>query len=175
MLLIDLPLCVATSGSLAAFYMLAESAQGRSRSGALVRLPLIIALGTGLAPHLSKAVLEGLSGMAGEFVRTPKQGNEKGKYRADAALPLVEMFLALVSSGGVVASLMTGHWFATPFALLFTIGYAYVAVLVVSEQAERRRAVPAVPAIGDAAPESGEVLVPWAAEPAATDVSELAA
>jgi cellulose synthase/poly-beta-1,6-N-acetylglucosamine synthase-like glycosyltransferase len=179
MLLIDLPLCVATSGSLAAFYMLAESAQGRPRVGALARLPLVIALGTGLAPHLSKAVFEGLGNMAGEFVRTPKQGNEKGKYRADAALPLAEMFLALVSSGGVVASVLTGHWFATPFALLFTIGYAYVAVLVVGEQAERRRAALVVTASAEvaieSAPESGEVLAPYLQEAPAASVSELAA
>ena len=139
MILVDLPLCVATTGSLAAFYMLAESAQGRSRRGALARLPMLIALGTGLAPHLSKAVVEGLSHMAGEFVRTPKQGVKKGRYRARADLPLVETFLALLSFAAVVASVRTGHWFATPFATLFTIGYGYVALLVASEQATRRR------------------------------------
>jgi len=34
----------------------------------------------------------------------------------------------------VVASVQTSHWFATPFALLFAVGYGYVAVLVASEQ-----------------------------------------
>ncbi len=139
MLLIDLPLCVATSGSLAAFYMLAESAQGRARAGALVRLPLIIALGTGLAPHLSKAVWEGVTSTAGEFVRTPKHGGASRRYRVAAELPFVEMFLALLSLATVAASVSTGHWFATPFAALFTFGYAYVAALVVREQAARRR------------------------------------
>jgi len=139
MLIVDLPLCTATTGSLAAFYMLAESAQGRSRLGALARLPMIIALGTGLAPHLSKAVFEGWTSMAGEFVRTPKQGDNKGRYRARADLPLFETALSALSLVSVVASVQTGHYFATPFALLFTIGYAYVAILVVSEQATRRR------------------------------------
>jgi cellulose synthase/poly-beta-1,6-N-acetylglucosamine synthase-like glycosyltransferase len=139
MLIVDLPLCVATTGSLAAFYMLAESAQGRPRAGALARLPVVIALGTGLAPFLSKAVLEGLLQMAGEFVRTPKQGVQKGRYRARADLPLLETGLALLSFGAVVQSIQTGHWFATPFATLFTIGYGYVAILVASEQVVRRR------------------------------------
>src|SRR5262245_47969750 len=94
MLIVDLPLCVATTGSLAAFYMLAESAQGRPRRGALARLPMLIALGTGLAPHLSRAVVEGLQHMAGEFVRTPKQGVMKGRYRARAELPMAEILLA---------------------------------------------------------------------------------
>jgi glycosyltransferase involved in cell wall biosynthesis len=139
MLIVDLPLCTATTGSLAAFYMLAESAQGRSRWSALVRLPMIIALGTGLAPHLTKAVLEGWQNMAGEFVRTPKQGVNKGRYRAAAGLPLLETALSALSFVSVIASIETGHYFATPFALLFTVGYAYVAVLLVREQATRRR------------------------------------
>jgi cellulose synthase/poly-beta-1,6-N-acetylglucosamine synthase-like glycosyltransferase len=139
MLLVDLPLCVATTGSLAAFYMLAEVAQGRQRRGALVRLPMLIAMGTGLAPHLSKAVYEGMTHMAGEFVRTPKQGLRKGRYRARAELPIAEVALALLSFVSVIASVQTGHWFATPFAMLFMVGYGYVAVLVAHEQATRRR------------------------------------
>jgi cellulose synthase/poly-beta-1,6-N-acetylglucosamine synthase-like glycosyltransferase len=139
MILVDLPLCTATTGSLAAFYMLAESAQRRPRSGALLRLPMIIALGTGLAPHLSKAVLEGCWKMAGEFVRTPKHGVQKGRYRVRTDLPLTEALLAVLSFGAAVASVETGHYFATPFAVLFTVGYAYVALLVAQEQAARRR------------------------------------
>jgi hypothetical protein len=139
MIIVDLPLCVATTGSLAAFYMVAEAAQGRKRTGALARLPMLIALGTGLAPHLCKAVFEGLRHMAGEFVRTPKQGDNKGRYRARADLPLFETGLSLLSFASTVASIQTGHYFATPFALLFTIGYGYVAMLVAHEQATRRR------------------------------------
>ncbi|MDI1431979.1 cellulose synthase family protein [Polyangium sorediatum] len=139
MLIVDLPLCVATTGSLAAFYMFAEAAQGRSRANVLTRLPMLIALGTGLAPHLSKAVFEGLRHMAGEFVRTPKHGVNKGRYRARADLPLLETGLCLLSFGSTVASIQTGHYFATPFAALFTIGYGYVAMLVAHEQSTRRR------------------------------------
>ena len=40
----------------------------------------------------------------------------------------------------MVASLETGHWFATPFAMLFTFGYGYVASLVATEQLARHRA-----------------------------------
>jgi cellulose synthase/poly-beta-1,6-N-acetylglucosamine synthase-like glycosyltransferase len=168
MLLVDLPLCVATTGSLAAFYMLAEASQGRTRLGALTRLPMLIALGTGLAPHLSKAVIEGLQTMAGEFVRTPKQGVKKGRYRARAELPLVETGLSVLSFLAMIASIRTGHYFATPFALLFTAGYAYVALLVAHEQAARRREASVV-SVASANRPSGT-----AAEPAPT-VTDLAA
>jgi cellulose synthase/poly-beta-1,6-N-acetylglucosamine synthase-like glycosyltransferase len=143
MLMIDLPLVIGTSGSLAAFYAMAEAAQGRSRLGALRQLPALLALGAGLAPHLSKAVWEGLRSMAGEFVRTPKKGTTQGRYRAAADLPMTEILLCLTSGASTVASVETGHWFASPFALLFTCGYGYVAFFVASEQLARTRAAKA--------------------------------
>jgi hypothetical protein len=164
MLLVDLPLCIGTTGSLAAFYAMAEAAQGRRRLDALRTLPALLALGAGLAPHLTKAVFEGLGSMAGEFVRTPKHGEgHSHRYRARADVPAVELGLCLFSFASVVASLETGHWFATPFAMLFTFGYGYVAALVASEQAARRRATrlglaPASESVPPAAPATSEEL-----------------
>jgi cellulose synthase/poly-beta-1,6-N-acetylglucosamine synthase-like glycosyltransferase len=171
MLMIDLPLCLGTTGSLAAFYAMAESAQGRRRIDALKQLPALLALGAGLAPHLSKAVFEGLGSMSGEFVRTPKKGDlAKGnqRYRARADLPMVEIALCLVSLASTVAAVETGHWFATPFAMIFTFGYGYVATLVASEQFARRRAAALQPSVTESIPPSAR------AEEEANDV-ELAA
>ncbi len=172
MLLIDLPLCIGTTGSLAAFYAMAEAAQGRRRWDALKQLPALLALGAGLAPHLSKAVWEGMRSMSGEFVRTPKAGVTKAgvqRYAARADLPMIEVALALVSFGSVVASVETGHWFATPFAMLFTFGYGYVASLVASEQLTRKKALLAAPALDSVPPPA---RVP---EGAAESESQLAA
>jgi glycosyltransferase involved in cell wall biosynthesis len=143
MLLIDLPLVVGTTGSLATFYAMADIAQGRRAVDALKQLPALLALGAGLAPHLSVAVWEGLRTMAGEFVRTPKKGALVGRYRAPADLPIVEVALFLVSAASTVASIETGHWFATPFAMLFTFGYGYVAYFVAAEELVRRAQVAA--------------------------------
>ncbi|HYO98104.1 MAG TPA: glycosyltransferase [Polyangiaceae bacterium] len=134
LLLIDLPLCIGATGSLATFYSMAEVAQGRSAWKAIKKLPVLIAVGAGLAPHLTSAVWDGLRSMSGEFVRTPKRGVLQGRYRQGAKLPWAEIALGLVSAASVVASVETGHWFATPFAALFCAGYSYVAVLVVQEQ-----------------------------------------
>jgi hypothetical protein len=153
MLLIDLPLCVGTTGSLVAFYALAESAQGRRRRDALRVMPALLALGAGLAPHLSKAVLEGLRSMAGEFVRTPKRGVRVGRYRATSDLPMIEILLFVVSLASTVASIQTHHWFATPFAAMFTFGYGYVAFFVAREQLATRMPTVALPAAPSA--ESG--------------------
>jgi len=167
MLLVDLPLCVGTTGSLAAFYAMAEAAQGRKRLDALRQLPALLALGAGLAPHLTKAVIEGLQSMAGEFVRTPKKGTVAGRYRARADLPMIEIALCLFSFASTVASLETGHWFATPFAMLFTFGYGYVAALVASEQLARRRSSQVAVLEGNASPDS----VPPEAEAPATELA----
>ena len=67
--------------------------------------------------------------------------------------------------------MQTGHWFATPFAMLFTFGYGYVASLVMSEQAARRRAQAALPA---GSPELDSVPPPALADEAETN-EELAA
>ena len=164
MLLIDLPLCIGTTGSLAAFYAMAERAQGRRRRDAIKILPALLALGAGLAPHLTKAVFEGLRSMAGEFVRTPKHGaNHSNRYRARADLPTTEIALCLISLASVVASLQTGHRFAPPFAMLFTFGYGYVAALVASEQVARRRAArlelaPVAESVPPPAPAASEEL-----------------
>ncbi|MBI2395134.1 MAG: glycosyltransferase [Deltaproteobacteria bacterium] len=140
MFIIDLPLALSTTGSLAAFYMHAESVQGRSPLVALRRLPSLMALGTGMAPWVTKAVIEGMRTMAGEFVRTPKKGAEGDRYRATIKIPLAEAILSLISFGSTIAAVQNGHWFAAPFAALFTFGYAYVAVLLIDEQIARRRA-----------------------------------
>jgi len=147
-LLFDAPLCMAPISSLAAFYMLAESAQGRSRWGALKLLPALVALGAGIAPHLTKAVHEGLRTSAGEFVRTPKRGSDRWRYRAKLELPLAEMFFSLLTGVCAVVAITRGHYFAAPFAALFSLGYGYIATLVLMEAFGRRqrdaREVPAV-------------------------------
>jgi hypothetical protein len=139
MLLVDLPLCLGATGSLGAFYATAEVAQGRSAWSAIKRLPLLIALGAGLAPHLSRAVWSGYRSMAGEFVRTPKRGAAAGRYWQVADLPMIEVLLCLLCAATVVASITTEHWFALPFAALFMLGYGGVAALVVGEQLRARR------------------------------------
>jgi len=64
---------------------------------------------------------------------------------------LVEMALALVCACSVVASVQTGHYFATPFAVLFMCGYTYVATLVIQEQFGFGRAVEEVAPVSERA------------------------
>ena len=169
MVLFDMPLCMAPMSSLAAFYMLAETVQGRSRWGALKLLPVLIAMGTGLAPHLTAAVNDGLRTTAGEFVRTPKHGTNRWRYSAGGALPLSEVLCAMVTAASFVVAIRAGHWIAAPFALLFTIGYLWVAYLVVAEQLVRRRQ--AAKPVASPVPLGAQDAEPQAAEQAYGDLA----
>lgn len=159
MLLLDLPLFFGTTGSLTAFYALAERAQGRRARDAFFVIPALIAVGVGLAPLVTKALYEGTTSMAGEFVRTPKKGSTAGRYRASVAdFPFFEPLLAIMSIGTFFASIRFGHYFATPFALLFGCGYAGMAVALVREQLARRRADMSGPTSGRLGAGAGEAL-----------------
>jgi cellulose synthase/poly-beta-1,6-N-acetylglucosamine synthase-like glycosyltransferase len=136
LLLVDIPLMVGSTGSLATFYMVAERSQGRSALGALRRLPWLLAIGAGMAPYLTKAVWEGMQTATGEFVRTPKKGQSArpGRYRAKTILPVIELFLMVESAASVYAAIATKHYIAAPFAMIFVLGFGYVSLMVLRER-----------------------------------------
>jgi cellulose synthase/poly-beta-1,6-N-acetylglucosamine synthase-like glycosyltransferase len=142
LILVDLPISFVATGSLAFFYGLAEYSQGRSALNVAKQLPLLMGLGAGLSPHLTRAVWSGLRSMNGEFIRTPKRGEGLTRYRAGANLPLTEMVLGLLSVGSAVAAVRLGHYFAAPFALIFAWGYGYVAYQILRDTFPSRKAVP---------------------------------
>jgi len=157
MLMIDLPLCIGTTGSLGAFYSLAEIAQGRPRFGALRRLPALIMLGAG-SRRTSRAPCSRGSN------RWRVSSSHAEKRLARGALPrhgprfrLIEVGLGLLSMSAWSPRSRPTTGSATPFAMLFTCGYGYVALLVASEQAVRWREARA---LGESAAALRELAVP---------------
>ncbi|MGA2449852.1 MAG: glycosyltransferase [Polyangiaceae bacterium] len=135
---IDVPLCFGTTGSLFAFYGMAERVQGRRSRNAFWLVPALIAVGVGIAPLVTRAMVRGFRTMAGEFVRTPKKGASGGnRYRTSVSIPLAESVLCVVSFASTIASFHSGHYIAVPFAALFTFGYAFMASSMLSEQLSR--------------------------------------
>ncbi|MGH9790836.1 MAG: cellulose synthase family protein [Candidatus Acidiferrales bacterium] len=73
MLLIDLPLFLASTCSISSFYLVAQrELYPRTWTRTFLYLPFVMACGIGLAVRNSVAVLEALFGKPSEFVRTPK-------------------------------------------------------------------------------------------------------
>lgn len=133
------------------FYMMSQTAIGRSGIKTFFMIPFLMAVGIGISVINGLAVLEGLFNRGEkEFVRTPKYGTaEQWKRRAGSfkksrsALPYVELTLGLYMLACVVICIVTRKALGTlPFLIIFSFGYLYVAVMTfysrwVSQRAPR--------------------------------------
>ena len=136
LLMLDLPLFLATCGSVAAFYVVAHRDLYAGRWDAIKRLPAMMALGIGLSINNGRAAIEGLFGHDVEFVRTPKRGSLDGKpgsgpqgYRGRWPWHnTVELGLALYCMASLAIAIATQSWASVPFLLLFCGGFAWVAI-----------------------------------------------
>jgi cellulose synthase/poly-beta-1,6-N-acetylglucosamine synthase-like glycosyltransferase len=139
--LVDLPLFTAATISVVIFYVTSQRAQGLSWWQSVKPLPLVLALGIGLAVNNARAVVEALMGYETGFVRTPKHGvRAKGesvarkKYRAAATFqPIVELALAGYMTYGVVYLWQKGVYSSIPFLVLFQVGFGYVGLISLYE------------------------------------------
>jgi len=137
------------------FYERSQRAIGRTAFQRLVDVPGALALGIGLCVSQTRAVLEGLFGSTGEFVRTPKHGAAPRRALYRSALrgwPGIELLLAAWFGWGLFDATRLHAWPSLPFLFLFFASFAWVGGLSLIESvrnvrqahAERRRAEPGV-------------------------------
>jgi cellulose synthase/poly-beta-1,6-N-acetylglucosamine synthase-like glycosyltransferase len=141
LLLLDVPLFIATSGSIVLFYLSTHHFLYRSVWDAVKRLPLMMALGIGLSLNNAHAVLEGLMSGDAEFVRTAKHGVTKNSdswkkknksYLGSVNVATVlEILFGLYFVFTIGLAAYTGAWMSIPFLVLFMVGFLYVGVLSV--------------------------------------------
>jgi len=138
MLLIDLPLFMASSCSISGFYLAAQRALYPHRwYRAILYIPFVMAVGIGLSVRNAKAVIEAIFGIKSEFARTPKyniagQSGTWGKksYRNRAGwMPYVEVGLGLYFAATVVYAIQNESYLTVPFLLLFVWGYLYTGLM----------------------------------------------
>ena len=143
MLLIDIPLFLAATASVANFYMVCQrELYPRTWTDRLRYLPFLMSIGIGLAVNNSKAVFEALFRKPSEFARTPKYHIENGadewigkKYRQSVAIqPMIELALGLYFSGTLFYALANGIYATAPFLMLFQIGFLYTGMLSLLQQ-----------------------------------------
>jgi cellulose synthase/poly-beta-1,6-N-acetylglucosamine synthase-like glycosyltransferase len=136
LLMLDLPLFLATCGSVAAFYVVAHHDLYGGYWGAMKQLPVMMALGIGLSVNNGRAAVEGLFGRDVEFVRTPKRGDGDSKRSSGARgyrghwpwHNAVELAFGLYCTATLVIAIATESWASVPFLLLFCAGFTYVGV-----------------------------------------------
>jgi cellulose synthase/poly-beta-1,6-N-acetylglucosamine synthase-like glycosyltransferase len=151
-LAIDLPLFLASTCSISAFYLTAERAlYPKTWKRTFLYLPFVMAVGIGLSVRNALAVLEAIVGVKSEFVRTAKYRVEGGtaeqhnwskkKYHNRAGwMPFAEVFLGLYFAGTVVYAIQNENYATVPFLLLFVWGYLYTGLMsLVQTYLERLR------------------------------------
>jgi hypothetical protein len=110
MLVIDLPLFLASTFSISTFYLTAQrELYPRTWPRTFLYLPWVMACGIGLAVRNSIAVLEALRGKQSEFVRTPKyavgQARSLSASRpADVVAPIAEPVRVAVAAASATAA-----------------------------------------------------------------------
>ncbi len=142
MLLIDVPLVLAATMSVANFYVVAQREIHRDWVARLKYLPFLMSIGIGLAVNNTKAVIEALADHPSEFARTPKYGIQRegdewiGKrYRQSLAVqPLIELALGLYFTAAVFYALANGIYGTLPFLMLFQVGFLYMGLVSVVQQ-----------------------------------------
>jgi cellulose synthase/poly-beta-1,6-N-acetylglucosamine synthase-like glycosyltransferase len=151
----DLAILLCATGSVCVFFVTAQQHVGRSPARACLLLPVLMALGAGIALNNTIAVIAGLNRRPGEFVRTPKYavvaaGESWGARAAGAGrrgLLWLECAFALWSTAWVAVAVAERAWASLPLLLLFQVGYTYVAFLSIAERrtihAARLAAAPA--------------------------------
>src|SRR5437016_4344963 len=137
MLLIDFPIFLMASLSVAVFYVCAQrELHPRSWMKQMLLLPCLLALGIGLSLNNARAVLEAIFNHKSGFTRTPKYGIERRsqswrgcKYRAiKSGLPIAELAFVLYFTYFVWFSIAHRQFLSVPFLLMFQGGFFYVSL-----------------------------------------------
>ena len=135
-LLLDVPIFLAASMSVAVFYVCAQrELHPRTWMRELLLLPPMLALGVGLSINNARAVLEAMFNHQSDFTRTPKYGIERKsqpwrtcRYKPiKTLLPIAEFGFALYFTYFLWYAIDHGQYLSVPFLTMFQLGFFYVA------------------------------------------------
>ena len=142
MIVIDLPLFLASTCSISSFYIAAQKElRPKTWLNTFWYMPFVMATGIGLSVRNAQAVLEAIIGKKSEFARTPKFKIE-GKSGTFAAkkyknksgwMPYFEVGLGLYFALAVLYTIRNENYATVPFLLLFVWGYLYTGFMSLSQ------------------------------------------
>src|SRR5258705_4083308 len=147
-MILDVPLLFFSTVSVVLFYGSAVWYLDKKRGSRMLHLPLVMALGIGLAFSNARAVFEALAGVKSDFVRTPKYQVEKiddeswkrKKYkRKHGWLPLLELSFAFYFVLAIAYAARMHMWGPIAFLMLFCFGYGYMGTMSLLQTAGGRR------------------------------------
>ena len=146
MLMIDLPLFLASTCSISSFYLAAERAlYPKTWKRTFLYLPFVMAVGIGLSVRNAVAVIEAIFGVKSEFVRTPKYRVEAGaqngsgwakkKYHKGAGwMPFARSGCSgFILRRRLSTRIQNENYATVPFLLLFVWGYLYTGLMSLAQ------------------------------------------
>lgn len=148
LMVLDLPLLFFSTVSVVLFYGTAVWYLDKKRTPRLLHLPLVMALGIGLAFSNARAVLEALLRVKSDFVRTPKYSVEaasdetwkKKKYKRKRGwLPLLELSFAVYFLLAMLYAARLHMWGTIPFLTLFFFGFGYMGMMSLLQSGSGKR------------------------------------
>src|SRR5919112_3012926 len=142
MMLIDVPLFLAATASVANFYVVSQRELYQDWRQRMKYLPFLMSIGIGLCVNNTRAVLEAIFHKESEFARTPKYGIERDsdewvgkKYHQSVGVqPLIELALGLYFTATVFYALVNQIYATLPFLMLFQVGFLYTGLLSIFQQ-----------------------------------------
>ena len=139
MLYIDLPLFLAATMSVSAFYLTSQRELFPEEWWKRIKyLPFLMSVGIGLSVSNSCAVIEALFGIKTSFKRTPKYRIESVSdqvaagtaYRGKSGFtPYLELLLGAYFAFTVLYAFSNENYATLPFLLLFVVGFGYTGVM----------------------------------------------
>ena len=139
MLLIDLPLFLASTFSISSFYLVSQKELfPKTWLKTFLYLPFLMALGIGLTITNTKAVMEALFGVQSSFVRTPKYRVQTRKEKSAAAskyrkrlgiVPWIELLIGSYFALTIWYAMASDNYFTVPFLMIFVLGYWYTGLM----------------------------------------------
>lgn len=139
MLLLDAPLMLLSTASVAAFYGSAILYLHPDKKRRLWLLPIVMGMGIGLVFSNTRAVLEALLRIKSSFVRTPKYAVKQSKeswltqaskyQRKHGWLPYLELFFALYFVAAIAYAIRSEIYGTIPFLMIFLVGYGYMGLM----------------------------------------------
>jgi glycosyltransferase involved in cell wall biosynthesis len=142
MLVIDLPLFLASTCSISSFYLIAQrNLHPKTWKRAILFMPFVMATGIGISVRNAVAVIEALFGKQSEFARTPKYNiaGQKGSWQKKSyrnrsgVLPYIEIFLGFYFAAAIVYAYQNQNYATIPFLLLFVWGYLYTGFMSIGQ------------------------------------------
>jgi len=145
-----LPVLLLTALGPPLLYWVAQRQRKTNLAQRLVTLFHLVLLGTGLSLSNTRAAWEALWGIEGTFRRTPKfdlrdrhdRWEQSGYALSHDRLAWVELGLGIYALALFTASLFVNHVPATPWLMVYALGYGYVAGMSLWQSLGRRRVVP---------------------------------